>query len=128
MYRRYLTLGIIISEVSDTSLVLCEVFNPDGTPVKTNHRQAAYDIFENYQKTKPWYGLEQEFYLMKRKTGNVLPSGKTGEDPVDPQGHYYCSVGSANAYGREFVEESVRLALIAGLVSGINAILHIILT
>ena len=39
-----------------------------------------------------------------------------------PQGQYYCSVGAANAFGREIVEEHLDVCLEAGLnVEGINS-------
>ena len=39
-----------------------------------------------------------------------------------PQGPYYCSVGAANAYGRNIIEEHLDACLEAGLnVEGINA-------
>lgn len=45
-----------------------------------------------------------------------------GFAPTIPQGQYYCSAGSTNAYGRNMVEQIFKYAADAGiLVSGMNA-------
>jgi glutamine synthetase len=74
----------------------------------------------------PWYGIEQEFFLMDRKT--KLPVGFGYRDsendycPPEPQGQYYCGVGSENAFEREYVLEVYKTALRTGLkISGLNA-------
>ena len=49
-----------------------------------------------------------------------FPAG-AGNFPA-PQGPYYCSVGAANAFGRDIVEEHLDICLESGLnVEGINA-------
>ena len=42
-------------------------------------------------------------------------------EPENPQGQYYCSVGSENAFGREFLNEALSLAVQSGVrVTGSN--------
>ena len=46
-------------------LVLCEMLNPDMTPIPTNTRNAANKIFDQALEEVPWYGIEQEYTLFK---------------------------------------------------------------
>lgn len=98
-------------------LVLCETFLPSGEPTQTNHRYSAVNIFNQALEEEPWFGLEQEYFMMDAQT--KLPLGF----PVaKEQGQYYCSVGSANALGRKLVDEHLRTCLMAGIqICGINA-------
>lgn len=100
-------------------IVLCETFNSANVPLKTNHRSNACVIFNKKLHEEPWFGLEQEYFLMDPKT--MLPLGfPCGLDAC--QGQYYCSVGSENAFGRAIVEEHLKKCLYAGVkLSGVNA-------
>ena len=101
-------------------LVMCETYNPDWTPHKTNHRAAAVELFNKAKDEEPWYGIEQEFFFMKK--GTTIPAGFPDKGTAYPQGQYYCSVGASNCYQREVMETFYRAALYAGLkISGINA-------
>lgn len=104
-------------------LVMCETYNPDWKPHKTNNRHQAVKIFNKGFDQIPWFGIEQEFFFMKR--GTLLPGGNGDQvfmDGFASQGQYYCSVGASNAFQREIVEMFYRAALYAGLkISGINA-------
>jgi glutamine synthetase len=125
---------------SDTQLaylVLCETYNVDGTPHKSNTRNQANAIFEKFKDEIPWYGIEQEFFLLNRDTKHPLgfikcarditPIGGEGfnkyfyiEEPP-AQGPYYCGVGSNNAFERKFVLDVYNKCLKAGLrISGMN--------
>jgi glutamine synthetase len=99
-------------------LVLCDTYYPDGTPHPTNNRYPAAEIFNKKLDEKPWYGLEQEYFLVNLETGTPL-----GCDKVIPkQGQFYCSIGAGNAIGRALVEEHLDACLHAGVkISGINA-------
>lgn len=93
-------------------LVLCEVFNPDGTPHESNTRYH-YEDKEDF-----WYGFEQEYTF----TQEGRPLGFPEHGYPRPQGPYYCAVGNANVSGREIVEEHLDLCLEAGIdITGINA-------
>tara|TARA_R100000808_G_scaffold24303_1_gene55673 strand:+ start:1824 stop:2828 length:1005 start_codon:yes stop_codon:yes gene_type:complete len=102
----------------NSTLVLCEVLNPDMTPHKSNTRHQCVELAKKYEKHESWFGLEQEYTLFK--DGRPLGFPETGYP--SPQGQYYCSVGASNAFGRQIVEEHLELCLQAGLaISGINA-------
>ena len=106
-------------------LVLCDTYRPDGTPLDNNHRYWAKSIFDQKLDEKPLFGLEQEYFLMKR-THNIsrqpLGTDYFSLDTIPQQGPYYCSVGTENAFGRELVDEHYSACLTAGLqISGINA-------
>lgn len=96
-------------------LVMTEVLNSDGTPHETNGRATIDDPSDDF-----WFGFEQEYCIWDNETNR--PIGFPAGGYPDPQGQYYCSVGAANAVGREIVEEHLDLCLDAGLnVEGINA-------
>ena len=111
-------------------LVLCDTYNPDGTPALHNNRLWAEEIFSRKLEEEPWFGLEQEYFLMSSASNYTLPL----EFPVDgdkegngvrklaPQGQYYCAVGAENTFGRKIVEEHLIACIDAGLtISGTNA-------
>lgn len=100
-------------------LVLCEVFNPDGTPHKTNTRARLRQVLDSgVDQEEPWVGFEQEYALLKGK----LPLGFPEDGYPAPQGPYYCGVGAGIVFGRPAVEAHTRACLNAGLmIYGINA-------
>jgi glutamine synthetase len=100
-------------------LVLCEVFNADGTPHETNTRARLRQILDSgVNQEEPWVGFEQEYALLKGK----IPLGFPKDGYPAPQGPYYCSVGAATAFGRPAIEAHTKACLKAGLmIYGINA-------
>ena len=100
---------------SNAFLVMTEVMNADGTPHVTNGRATINDDDNDF-----WFGFEQEYFLCDVDT--QLPPGFPHGGFPAPQGPYYCSVGAANTFGRDCVEEHFDICLEAGLnVEGINA-------
>ena len=96
----------------DGYLVMCEVYNPDGTPHLSNHR-ALYEDDKDF-----WFGFEQEYVIMK----NGIPLGFPKEGYPAPQGRYYCGIGSQNVVARDFVEEHLAICLACGIkITGVNA-------
>ena len=78
------------------------------------------DKKEQGKAKEPWCGSEQEYTLFE-------PDGETpygwpkGGFPSRPQGPYYCSIGTENAYGRPICEAHYRACIYAGInISGIN--------
>ena len=99
-------------------LVMCEVFNADGSPHATNTRIILANNEIRFADQKPWFGVEQEYTLYK----NDRPFGWPAEGFPGPQGKYYCGVGLDKVYGRPLVEKHMEVCLKAGLtISGINA-------
>jgi glutamine synthetase len=99
-------------------LVMCEVFNADGSVHASNTRAHLRQVAETYASTEPWFGIEQEYTLFAGDRPYGFPeSGYPG-----PQGPYYCAVGAENIFGRELVEKHLEACLQAGLeISGINS-------
>jgi len=111
----------------DNILVLADCYKPDpngpkglGEAIPTNTRNAAAAIMEKVAAHEPWFGIEQEYTIFE-------PDCKTPYGwPIDgmprkPQGPYYCSVGTENAFGRVLAEIHYKCCLYAGIaISGIN--------
>lgn len=92
-------------------LVLCETFHIDGRPTNTNSRHHANRLFHELMNAKPWFGLEQEYYMLNHnwKVSNDTP------------GMYYCGIYN-HGVQRKIVEEHLDACLQAGInISGLNA-------
>ena len=99
-------------------LVMCEVFNADGTVHKSNTRAALRKLSEKLSNEECWFGIEQEYTFFD----GIKPLGWPDNGFPAPQGGYYCGVGSDEVYGRDIVEDHLEACLLAGLeISGINA-------
>ncbi len=98
-------------------LVLCEVFNINGTPHPTNKRADLRCILKG-DDTDFKMGLEQEYFIYDSKTNQPLGWPKNGYPKI--QGDFYCGVGS-NVVGREFANEHAELCNYVDIdISGIN--------
>jgi glutamine synthetase len=110
-------------------LVLCDTYHPDGTPLNNNYRPQAKALFDAHSEEEPWFGIEQEYFLMKTRNNNTMgldvepiPVGHNGHKLHGEQGQYYCSVGAENAFGRDIADAHMVACLHAGItLSGINA-------
>ncbi len=101
-------------------LVMCDTYKPNGEPLENNHRKWANNLFNSDLDQEPWFGLEQEYFLIDPVTKKPLGFPKNGLP--QPQGQYYCSVGAENAFGRTVAEEHMMACITAGIkISGINA-------
>lgn len=101
-------------------LVMCDTYKPNGTPLKGNNRFWANKLFNKNLEAKPWYGIEQEFFMLSKTNNRPYKcwDGLEGRK----QGQYYCSVGAQNAFGRTLIDKHYEYCLYAGLsISGINA-------
>jgi glutamine synthetase len=102
----------------DDVLVLCEVFNIDGSAHETNTRALLRPIAEQFASQEAIFGIEQEY--------NFFKDGRPFGFPVNgypaAQGGYYCGVGADEVFGRDIVELHMERCLTAGLAfCGINA-------
>lgn len=100
-------------------LLLCEVFNADGTPHVTNTRALLRHFMENGGiEQQCWIGFEQEYTLFR----GMRPLGWPECGYPAPQGPFYCGVGADEVFGRPLVEEHAQACLQAGLMLfGVNA-------
>jgi len=100
-------------------LVLCEVFNADGTAHATNRRFSLRSVLQaSGPEIDAWLGFEQEYTLIR--DGRPLGFPKDGFPA--PQGPYYCGVGTDRVFGRDLVEAHAKACMDAGLMFyGINA-------
>jgi glutamine synthetase len=93
-------------------LVLCETFYVDGKPTPENTRHEATTIFDISLEHKPWFGLEQEYFIFH---------GESYPDEFYEVSTHYCGVGRQVSH-RQLVEEHMAVCLTAGInISGINA-------
>ena len=93
-------------------LVLCETFYIDGKPTSENTRHEAVTIFDGCVEHKPWFGLEQEYFIFH---------GESYPDEFYEVSTHYCGVGRQVSH-RKLVQEHMAACLTAGLnISGINA-------
>ncbi len=100
-------------------LVLTEVLLTDMTPHPTNTRAQLRPLAERYAAHEAWFGLEQEYTLLKL---DGSPLGFPTNGYPAPQGPYYCGVGGSQIFGRNIVEAHLSACLACGLgLSGINA-------
>lgn len=111
----------------NNKIVLCDTYlssrDKEGNliPHPTNTRYKANEVFSKNLYSEPWYGIEQEFFLMNNDKGR--PLGFPLNHALCPlsQGQYYCSAGSKNAIGRKIADEMLDKSLEAGIkVSGMN--------
>ena len=110
-------------------LVLCESFSWTDTtytvlqPANTNFRHFAKQIWDSNKDEEPWYGIEQEYTLLKQHNRfSTQPYGWPLNGFPGPQGPYYCSVGGNCTFGRTIADAHYKCCLYAGIkISGINA-------
>jgi glutamine synthetase len=107
-------------------LVMCAVYNDLAltVPAVNNNYEAARVIFDKHGDTDPWFGFEQEFFLFQRENTNMklVPPQLESMDTCNPQGQYYCSVGSENAFGRDLINSFIDHCISAELgLYGTNA-------
>ena len=99
-------------------LVMCEVFNADGSVHVSNKRARLRALAEKFKSEECWFGIEQEYTFFD----GIKPLGWPDDGFPAPQGGYYCGVGSDEVYGRDIVEDHMEASLLAGIkLSGINA-------
>jgi len=111
-------------------LVWADTFHPPepgtsqayGERTAFNTRVGCAKLMEAADKEgeDPWFGIEQEYYLLDAKTR--WPLGWPKNSFPGPQGAYYCSTGASKAPGRQIVEAHYRACLYAGVkLGGVNS-------
>lgn len=100
-------------------IVLCEVFNADGTTHETNSRAELRQMMKNGGSDfGALIGFEQEYTFFKGRDPLGWPKGGY---PA-PQGPFYCGIGATNVFGRDIAETHLEACALSGLtIFGINA-------
>lgn len=81
----------------------CKRNAQDGTPHPSNTRAKLREIMDDKVKaTQPWFGLEQEYTMLSKKTGRIFGWPDNGYPA--PQGPFYCGVGAESVFGRPLAE------------------------
>ena len=97
----------------DCYLVLCEVWDVEGNPHKTNHRIMLEELLDKNKDEDVWVGFEQEYTLFTHDH----PLGWEGGTPP-PQGDYYCGRNKGEWIARKHMDLSIK----AGIkICGINS-------
>jgi glutamine synthetase len=95
-------------------LVLCDTYDTDFNPLPTNHRHNAMKIFDSNIILEPWFGLEQEYFM-------VCDKNKQHTDLTSPFNDHYCGTQTSNIE-RIIVEKHLLACLEIGIqISGLNA-------
>jgi glutamine synthetase len=111
-------LNTVGSHIWYSKLVLCETYNNDGTPTDSNTRQLATKIFDSCPEQKPWFGLEQEYFILDKK---IELNAHNFDLFFYNTTEHYCGTGKHIDY-RTLVEEHMLACTKAGItISGINA-------
>ena len=103
-------------------IVMCEVFNTDGTPHESNTRHTLRDsLFENEDK-QFWFGIEQEYTIMDSQSRRPLGWPDYRFEYPEPQGRYYCGVGGDVVRKRNLVHNHAMACITSGIsLCGTNA-------
>jgi glutamine synthetase len=97
-------------------LVLCETYDVNGVPLQTNHREKAEKIFRQKLEEEPWFGLEQEYFIVQNNTNAYNNTNMYSNSFT-----HYCGMAE-NYIERLIVEKHLEACLNAKLnISGINA-------
>lgn len=100
-------------------LVMTDTYTPKGEPLPTNSRFECAKAMKEAESLEPWFGLEQEYFMIDAKTDR--PLGWPADSEPEAQGKYYCGVGPG-LVGRSIVDAHYKACVYAGLkISGINA-------
>ena len=97
----------LVSNKYNNYIILCDTYDIYDNPLKENYRQAALEIFNSKKEEIPWFGLEQEYF--------ILHNNHTTRK-VD----HYCR--GNNVKEKLIAEQHLEACLDAGLqISGLNA-------
>jgi glutamine synthetase len=108
----------VIAKDCESFVVMCEVFNGDGTSHETNNRHALVIADKITKDDNPWFGMEQEYTIMYE--GRPLGFPQSGYPA--PQGIYYCSVGGDRTFGRKISDDHLDVCIEAGInITGTNS-------
>ena len=90
---------------TNSSIVLCEVWNVDDTPHESNTRRLLEETITD--DIDEWVGFEQEYTLFKGGKPYGWPS--VGQPP--PQGDYYCGRNIGDKVSREHMNACIEAGI-----------------
>ncbi len=114
-------------------LLLCHCIDNKNNIVKNNNYLYAKEIFENenVKIAKPWYGLEQEYFIVNAHTGHPVGFDIIKDninnlnnylEPREGQGKYYCGFNPEYNICKKIATKHMYICKLNGLnISGINA-------
>ena len=92
---------------SNSSIVLCEVYDVDDTPHASNTRRILEDTLISTNISSEWVGYEQEYTLFVNDT----PLGWPIAGEPDPQGDYYCGRNVGEFASREHLNACIEAGI-----------------
>lgn len=96
-------------------ITLCDTYDINNKPLLNNHRYNASKIFSKNIIEEPWFGIEQEFFMIDNNTNKPLDTTMT------EIGNHYCGVG-LHYTSRKIIDEHYDACIYMDLdISGINA-------
>ena len=103
-------------------LVVCSTYNIHDKPLSNNHRHQAEIIFNMNLEDIPWFGLEQEYYMINKHTEKII--GFKPEIGISSTriGKYYCNPIYQDKVTTKIAEQHAIACMNAQIkISGINA-------
>ncbi len=88
---------------TDSSIVLCEVYNVDDTEHKSNTRRLLEETLIAKNISSEWLGFEQEYTLFLHDR----PLGWPAIGEAEPQGDYYCGRNIGDNISREHLNACI---------------------
>lgn len=97
-------------------IVLCDTYDISGNPTLSNTRYNSKIIFDEIIDKDPWFGLEQEYYMI-----SDIKFEETYKINQYNNGYHYCGIKLDNIQ-RQIAEEHLAACIKAGItISGLNA-------
>ena len=104
---------------NEAYIVLCQVLNPDLTAHSSNKRVSLQGAEVKHYSMEMWFAFEQEYTIFDAKGERPY---NWGDGYPEPQGRYYCGIGSDVAWGRKISEDHLQACMYAGIkLAGTNA-------
>lgn len=103
-------------------IILCATYTTDNKPLKNNYYHSAKELFDEKPEEHPWYGLEQEYFMISNADKSNKVNNVIGYDSSYNEGIYYCSPLQQHQTCVKISEEHLMACYEAEInISGINA-------
>ncbi len=108
-------------------LNICATYDIHGEPLENNYYEKAIRLFNQKLDERPWFGLEQEYFLYKVNSlnplGLVLENNYDSSPAEYPETNkFYCSHINQDQLGVKITHNHLMACLKAGIkISGLNA-------